>query len=501
MENKLSLVLSYIAIAINIFAMLCYTPWMKNQIGLSDYGLYTLANSFVSIFLLDFGIGSAISRFVAKYRAENNKEMISNLLALTYKLYIVIDVIVFIILFILYFFLETIYAGLTVEELNKFKTLYILIALFGLFSFPFMPINGVLNAYERFVQLKVMDLVQKLSSIALIIIALLNGMGVAALICSNILSGLFVIIVKVIYFRKVLALNVNWHSFDTQLLKEILAFSVWTFVLGIAQRLTYNIAPSILGAVSDSYQIALYSPASAIAGYFYTFASAINGLFLPTLFRKITQKKDDDILKIMIGVGRFQVVVLGLLYVGFWTIGKEFMCLWMGKEFEPSYYCVLLLASPTIVEYSLQIANSTIIAKNKVKLQAIGLLCSSFINVLISPWLSAKFGVYGVSIAILITAIINLIYMNVIYKHVLKLDILKFYKKCHLPMLVPIIGGIIVSGVITHIIKFGGWTGMILKGCITVVVYAAFVYVFQITKDEKTKIMLLLNRRKKHECE
>lgn len=145
-------------------------------------------------------------------------------------------------------------------------------------------------------------------------------------------------------------------------------------ILGIAQRLTYNIAPSILGIVSNSREIARYSPASAIAGYFYTFATAINGLFLPTISRKIAQKKEDDILPMMISVGRFQVVVLGMLYVGFATVGRDFMIIWMGDEFTVSYYCVLLLAFPTIFEYSQQIANTTIIAKNKVKLQAIASL-------------------------------------------------------------------------------------------------------------------------------
>ena len=58
----------------------------------------------------------------------------------------------------------------------------------------------------------------------------------------------------------------------------------------------------------------------------------------------------------MIGVGRFQVVVLGMLYVGFATVGRDFMILWMGNEFIVSYYCVLLLAFPTIFEYSQQIA-------------------------------------------------------------------------------------------------------------------------------------------------
>jgi O-antigen/teichoic acid export membrane protein len=81
-------VLSYISIAINIIAGLLYTPWMITQIGQSNYGLYTLANSLITIFVMDFGMSAAVSRFVAKYRAEDNQEAINNFLGVAYKLYI-----------------------------------------------------------------------------------------------------------------------------------------------------------------------------------------------------------------------------------------------------------------------------------------------------------------------------------------------------------------------------------------------------------------------------
>lgn len=493
-QIKLGAILSYIAIVINILAMLIYTPWMKNQIGMADYGLYTLANSFISIFLLDFGISSAVARFVAKYRAEGNLKKINDLLGLVYKLYILIDAIVFIILLIAFFYLNQIYVGLTQTELNKFKILYIIISTYSLFSFPFTTLNGVFNAYEEFVLLKVCDLFNKLFSIILIVIALMNDFGVVAIVTLNAIAGLTTVIVKLFLMKKKLPVKANIRVKDKQLMKEIASFSIWTAILGVAQRLTYNIAPSILGIVSNSYQIALYSPASAIAGYFFIFATAINGLFLPTISRKIAEKKENDILNLMIGVGRYQVVVLGILYVGFWVVGKEFMCTWMGKEFEPSYYCVLLLALPTIFEYSQQIANTTIIAKNKVKIQALGLLITSFLNVVISPILSSKLGVYGVCLAIFIAAFLNLIFMNIVYYKVLKMNVFEFYKKCYLPIFIPIVGGIITASFFTSFILLDGWSGIICKGCVTLVVFLILVYVFHMTNEEKRKIYSLLKR-------
>lgn len=58
-QIKVGGILSYVSIFINILAGLIYTPWMIQEIGPSQYGLFTLANSLISLFLIDFGLSSA----------------------------------------------------------------------------------------------------------------------------------------------------------------------------------------------------------------------------------------------------------------------------------------------------------------------------------------------------------------------------------------------------------------------------------------------------------
>ena len=67
--------------------------------------------------------------------------------------------------------------------------------------------------------------------------------------------------------------------------KELFTFSSWIFVVGIAQRLLLNIVPTILGILSGSQQIAIFAIALTIENYIFTFANALNGLFLPKFTR------------------------------------------------------------------------------------------------------------------------------------------------------------------------------------------------------------------------
>lgn len=197
MKNKQYLFgafISYFAIFFNIIAGLVYIPWMVGKIGQSNYALYTLATTFISLFLVDFGLSSAVSRFVAKYRAEGQEEKASDLLGIVTKLYLCIDAIIFTILLVVYFFISKIYKGLTADEIELYKKLYIIVATYSVISFPFMPLPGVINAYEKFVPLKLCDLGQKVLTILLVVVALLNNMDVIAVVSANAISGLVFIV-------------------------------------------------------------------------------------------------------------------------------------------------------------------------------------------------------------------------------------------------------------------------------------------------------------------
>ena len=284
-QIKLGALMSYFTIAFNMIAGLLYTPWMIEQIGQSNYGLYTLATSLITLFVMDFGMGAAVSRFVSKYNAAGEQEKVNNFLGIVYKLYFAIDAIILIALIIVSFFINGIYDNLTSSELDTFKVLYVIVGLFSVVSFPFMNLNGILTAYEQFVGLKVADLFHKVFIIVAMVIALIMGYGVYALVIVNAISGLLTILIKLMIVRKKTAVRVNFKHKDKIMLKEIFGFSLWTTIGSLAQRLIFNITPSIIAAVSvtGAVGVALFGLGQTIEGYVYTFATAINGMFMPRI--------------------------------------------------------------------------------------------------------------------------------------------------------------------------------------------------------------------------
>ena len=187
-QIKIGGIISYLTIGFSIISGLIYTPWMISVIGQSNFGLYTLATSLVTMVTIDLGLSSAVTRFISKYRAKNDVESIKKFLGVAYKLFIALAIIFLVSLTIVYFNVDRIFLKLTPDEIEKVKVLLSIAGLYAVISFPFHPLDGLLVSGEWFIFQKSTALVNKVLNIALMITALLMGYGLYSLVVVNAFS-------------------------------------------------------------------------------------------------------------------------------------------------------------------------------------------------------------------------------------------------------------------------------------------------------------------------
>jgi O-antigen/teichoic acid export membrane protein len=487
-QIKRGAIVSYIGIAINILAGFLYTPWMIQQIGQGNFGLYTLAISLISIFTIDLGLSAAVSRFVSKYIAEGKQENVNNILGISLRIYLIIDLIILIILIIVYLNLDLIYKELTSEELSKFKVVYSIAAMFSILSFPFIPLNSILISYEKFVPLKLCDLLNKLLSVLLIIVALIIGFGLYTLVTLNAISGLITIIIKLIIVKRSTPIKINYKFYNKKMLNEIFNFSLWSAVVSISQRFIFNITPTILGAFSGSMSIAVFGIASSLEGYVYTIANAINGLFLPKVTRLVkNDNASSNLLQLMIKIGRIQLTLISLIFIGFLLIGKDFINLWVGKEYITAYYCVVLLIIPSIFYLPQQIGNTAIMALNKVKLQAYVFIGMAALNIILSIVFSRFWGALGASLAVCISYMARNIAMNIIYYREIKINVINFFIESYFKFFFPLLLSVGVILFVFYLMPTTNisWSIFVLKVFMIISIYLLIMWCFAFNEYER----------------
>ena len=481
--------MSYLVIFVNIMATLIYTPWMIKQIGINNYGLYTLALSITTFFLVDFGMNSTITRFVSKYRAETNIKDANKIIGAALKIYLLLDIAALIILIVVFFYLPFIYGKLSYDELEKFKIVYLLVSIYCVMVFPFNSFDGILISYEKFFKLKLCELISKGFSIVLIIAALLWGYGLYALIIINIFTGTLGVLIKFFFIFTETPIKIKWLDVDKSIYKDIFDFSIWVAIISIAQRFIFNITPTILGMFSGAANIAIFGIASSLEGYFYTIASALNGMFLPKISRMLKEDNfEDNLLQLMIKVGRIQLIIIGYLFIAFCILGKDFIILWIGKDYIPSYYCAIFLIIPSLLYLPQQIANSAIMAKNKVNLQAKVFIIMAISNLIISTIFSKYYGALGASIAICIAYLIRCLGLNMIYHKELKIDLKKYFIECYGNILVSFSIVYVISILIESYINKISLANFAIKVVILLVIYSIVVWEISLNKNEKSII-------------
>ena len=491
-QVKYGAVLSYAGIIVYILIGLLYTPWMIQVIGKEDYGLYTLAYSIISLFVFDFGISAAIQRFVAKYLAENSQEKVNNCISLVYKLYIYIDIAVLLILSIIFFLIPTIYTELSAEQLDRLKVVYIIAGLFSVISFPFIPLNGILSAYEKFVQLKTCDLISKVLTVIINIICLSLGGGLYELVLTNVLVGLLIIGVKFCIVYRETSVQISFRYFNGQELKALLSFSGWTTVVALCQRTIFNIAPSILGMFAGASVIAVFGIAVNLEAYTFTFAYALNGLFLPKISRIL--KENGNVLPLMIRVGRIQILSMGLILIGFIVVGKDFIYCWLGPGYEDAYICTLLFIIPAFMLLPADIADQTLIASGNVKYRAIVYMIMAIVNVILSYIMTKFWGCVGLASSIFIAYMVRNMALYYVYYNTLNLNIFKFFKDSFGKMSLGLLASALSSFSACYLFSTDGWICVVSKVAIVTICYITCMSTLAINTDEKILIKSIVKK-------
>ena len=178
-ELRAGALLSYVNIAITTIIPLLYTPIMLKMLGQSEYGLYSLSNSIISyLSILNFGMGSAVVRYITVASAEENKDKVERTMGLFLKIYGALALLVLIVGGIITIFVDSLFAkGLSVEEINKLRILMIIMSVSTAISFPLSVYSSVLISYEKYIFRRILDITSTVMLPILNLVVLFMGEG------------------------------------------------------------------------------------------------------------------------------------------------------------------------------------------------------------------------------------------------------------------------------------------------------------------------------------
>lgn len=498
-SRKIGIILSYILIIIQAIVGLLYVPILLRFLGSNEYGLYQLMGSLIAYFsVMDFGLSASVIRYYSKYLALNDKFNMENVLGVSRRLYNVITVLLFVIAFIFFLNIENIFENsLSSYEILESKKIFVLLVFNIAITLMTNIHTSVITAHERFIFLRLLSIGQVILQ-PFLVIALITVQPYAFSVAFvQTVLNLILGIIKVIYTKKTLKMKSKFHKYDKELVYGLVKLSLSVFVVSIVDQIFWKSNQFILGIISGTAAVALYSIAAQIYMNYMPISSSIQGIFLPHVSKMITMGETKQKLsELFIKIGRIQFIILSLVLTGFIVFGKEFITLWAGKEYLDAYYIAIIILVPFTIDLIQNIGLAIMQAENIYNDRAKIYMIVAILNVILAVILGKEFGAIGCAIATGISMFLgNGILMNFYYSRKVNLDIKSFWK--NILSFIPFFVMLIAFGcLIKHFILVSGWSMLALQICIFTIAYSIVVWIFCLNHYEKELLLSILNKFK-----
>lgn len=495
-QLKLGVVLSYATSGVSLLLGLFYTPWMIGLIGQSSYGLYTLAISVINLFLMDMGLGTALTRFLSKCYAEKRYDDANRYLRTAFAVYSALAFIVAVALVVVYFLIDRIYSGLSTSEIEVFKSLYVVVALYSVISLPFMSQQSILIANEQFVAYRATGLIQKLFVAILTIACLIAGQGVYAIVAATAAGNIVFIVVRAVLIRRLTDAKVSICMPERADVKELIGFSGWVAVSELSNRCNWALAPSVLGIFSNTAAISVFGLASQLESYVYSIADAISALLMPKMTRAIQNDTDGEKLtETMVMIGRFQLFVAGAIILGFCVCGQAFINTWLSGSYDDLWTCTMLVISPHLLLLPQSPGSIAVIASGNVRQMSAISVTTMFIGLVGSCFLAPAYGALGTCFSLSLGFVLSSLLMTMLLKKKLSLGVKRFYSGVYGRWILPAIIITVAGYFVMNVVEPCGWGSLALCCALFAFCYVMLMFFTFLNKTERARILAFICRK------
>lgn len=487
---------------IMVISGLIITPILISYLGKEGYGVWALAGSIIGyLAILDLGVSSSLSRFVAKYNAKEDMEGLSRILTTSLFLYsISVLVIVSIILLISSQFSS--FFNLSEKYRQIGSTLILLIGLGTAISLPLRMGQGIFQGIHRFDLVYLFRMMGVIFRLAMIILfffywkkgnlLLLAYISIAATLLPNIIMCLWV-------KKKMPQISFKKSYISRSSIKEIWSLSLSALVISFCIIIFKQTQIVAIGKIVNVELVTLYVIPLVLMNYSSMLNSYFTAAFVPLASEMDTLNKKQRLQNLNIqGVKISLAISLGLLIMIIFY-GKPFLVLWLKSKILQETDFVILTKLLVIMAIGFCIGTPQRITEKMFLgsgrqwfIAAISggrTLIGLTIGILLLKYSALK--IYGMAIGWGLFHVISGIILFFAACSVYKINLLLYLKKSYLSPLVAAIILTVIGYFITQFFEIISFASLAFSVFICITIYVVSVYFLCLENSQKTQIKML----------
>jgi len=417
------------------------TPIIVRYLGNYDYGLWEMVGAIVGYMgMLDLGIKPAISRFAAKYRAEEDGLGLQQVYASTFVFNLCIGVLV-----------AAVLAGWGVwfsgsmspegEETLKYTLFLLILAGQMLTVFPGYVAESFLEGFQKYYLKNNITIVNSLIGAgvfigfatpenALLLLAGVNAVG---------LSVKYLIFTALLARPAFGAIAFRPTRFSRTKLSEMLRFSLKSFIQGLSTRMESATDTIVIGVFLGPASVPFYAIPQNLVRYIQGLGWTLSHAFMPLFSDLAARSRQAEIRSIYLVASKVVAGLVMAIGVGVVLLGTPFLALWIGPEYtEQSDLIILLLVIFLLLPILNPFCGRYLTAINHHGILAKIMPISACFNLGLSLLLVKPYGIIGVAWGSVIPGLIFQPVLLVYTCRKLELSVREYLLKSLLPLILPL---------------------------------------------------------------
>ena len=501
-QRKSGIIIQYINIIVDFGIAIFFTPFLLRSLGDAEYGLYRIVQSFAGqLSILTFGIATLVARNIVRYDALGKKKEKENFLATSAIITCLLAIVVLCVGGLLSLSVDALFdRSLSAEELFLAKKLYWLLIINVAVTVIRDMASGILIGHEKFLIRNGLTTVRHLVRVSLLIILLNLHMGALAVVMTDLLLSVLIALFEYLYAFGVLKERVHFYYFDKEEIKNTVIFSSAIFLQAIVNQVNQNLDIVILGSLTTTEIVAMYSIALHLFTMFNSITMVFGTVFMPKATKMITNgASSEELTQIVvknrrIKPGRFALMIGGLIVTGFILFGREFISFWVGNGYSGAYWVAIILMIPGMLPLMQNVTNSILDAMMKRMGRSLILLAMAFINVVVSIILIRLIGYIGAAFGTAISYIIGYLVFNTIYlKKTTKINVKQMYIDLLSKNIIVSVACLVI-GIPMQFIRSPSFIVLLLKVMVYSIVYFIGMYKYGMREYERRIVNAILGK-------
>ena len=490
---KTGAIVSYLWVVVHIVANFLYAPILISRLGKSEYGLYQIVGSFFAyISVFETSVESGVLKYYCAAKARNIQSEMENVLAICRRIYRFMTAILLVVGVVVIFGFNAFYAS-SFTSLELSEGTYMLALLFV--NLAITMANAVylasINANERFVFTKGLSCITQIMQPLICVLVLNRHPYALTVIIVQLSINCIVTIIRFVYAKKELHIGVHLHQWDKGIARSILIFAAGILLSNIADQIFWKTDQVILGKLFNTALVAVYAISTQLYTNFMYAGTTVASVFFPRISTLYVRDNNvEEISNLFIKVGRIAFLLTYLVLSGFVIFGRQFITIWVGKDFLPAYAWALIVMVPYTIDIIQHLGLTILKVMDLFKFRAKVYFLAAVLNIGLTTIMAYVWGAAGAAISTAVSLFVTSgLILNWFYKTKVRLDIRSFWKN---------ILGILIKylpiGIVFYIL-FGTlfYSDRIIPLALGIllytVVYGVFGYLFVLNDYEKGLVM------------